>query len=467
MKRKTAWLAVLLFAALMAALLSGCGSPRYTVTFDLNGGELLSGELTQKVKAGESAELPEVQNGDKVLTWEGDPTNITADTTVTANWQSWFTVSFDLNGGELVSGELEQRVLEGEDAQPPEAVYGRRELTWDGDWRGVTGDTTVTAQWTKVAMDTVDLAEYVQDRTVTVNVRLINGGESAGSGFFIDSDGTLVTNFHVIELGSSMTVETAGGAIYPVKEILGFSNLYDLAVLRLDLRDCPYLEFSDKEARTGEHVYAVGSALGTLKGSFTAGIVSSTKRTYGMIECLQMDTPISPGNSGGPLVNVYGEVVGINVASFTSGESLNLAIKPSTLDKLDLERHMSVKDFEVWYRQESSRSWSPIDSEGYACYSLVHTYQEVTGANCLATTDENDNVVSESYIDEYPGYIYTYDSKEYDAYTEYLQSVGFEYDSSKEFSDGISYYYYNEKEGILLDLFIFSDHSRIWVMPLI
>lgn len=86
-----------------------------------------------------------------------------------------YTVTFDLNGGELVSGETEQTVEEGSAAQAPEVVNGRLELSWDKDFSNITEDTVVTAQWNKVPMDTVELAEYVQDRTVTVNVTTITG----------------------------------------------------------------------------------------------------------------------------------------------------------------------------------------------------------------------------------------------------------------------------------------------------
>ena len=383
-----------------------------------------------------------------------------------------YTVTFDLNGGELESGALIQTVKEGENAQPPKASYGRRELSWDGDWENVTSDRTITAQWKKVAMDSADLAEYVQDRTVTVNVKCITGSESTGSGFFIDADGTIVTNFHVIDLAESISVETPSGSSYPVSAIVDFSNVYDLAVLKIDVSDQPYLEFADADVRTGEQVYAIGSALGVLTGSFTAGIVSSTKRTYGMIDCIQMDAAISPGNSGGPLVNAYGEVVGINTASYTSGENLNLAIKVSTLEKLAMDKNWTVKDFKEWYEQESNRSWSPTyikndNTTGYV-YSLVNNYQTVTGRSCNFSHDNGqDGKKVNGYVDMYDYYGYDYNASEYDQYVAYLKSVGFEYQDSESESGwvGTSYYYYNEKDSIMLDLFVLNDFSEIWIWP--
>ena len=382
-----------------------------------------------------------------------------------------YTVTFDLNGGELVSGELTQTVTEGESAVCPEAVNGRLALAWDKSAENITADTVITAQWSKVVMDTADLAEYVQDRTVTVNVKTITGGSGTGSGFFVDSEGTIVTNFHVIDMAEEISVEVNSGAVYQVEKVVDFSNVYDLAILKVDVTNHPYLEFCDEPVRTGEQVYAVGSALGTLTGTFTAGIVSSTKRTYGLIECIQMDAAISRGNSGGPLVNVYGEVVGINTAKYTNGENLNLAIKPSTLGTLLQDKNWSVKEFKEWYELESSRSWSPYytkkdGSTGYV-YSLVRNYQTVTGANCLRSRKNGVDSFVEGYRDMYDFYVYDYSADQFDEYTAYLKSVGFEFQDTERQSDwvGTSYYYYCEKDGILLDLFVYDDQSRIRIEP--
>jgi len=430
MRKKGAWISLLLVFALAVGLLSGCGA-----------------------SSKEPEPTPEP-------TAEPIPT---------------YVVNFDLNGGELVSGELEQTVEEGKNAVPPKASNGRMELSWEGSWENVDSDRTVTARWTKVPMDTADLAEYLEDRTVTVNVRTITGGEGAGSGFFISDDGLIVTNFHVIDMASTINVETVSGASYSVRQVVDFSDVYDLAILKIDVSNQPYLEFSDTDVRTGEQVYAMGSALGTLAGTFTAGIVSSTKRSYGKIDCIQIDAAINPGNSGGPLVNTYGEVVGINVAKYVNGEGLNLAIKTSTLQKLERDKNWTVNEFKEWYETESSRSWSPwyVDSNGqHWRYSLVKTYQEVTGATCLYScyeyvnsSGENDVDVQDGYLYDNDFFVYDYSSAEYDSYVAYLKSVGFEYDESETFNNGISYYYNNDKDSILIDLFVLNDFSQIWIYP--
>ena len=374
-----------------------------------------------------------------------------------------YTVVFDLNGGELVSGETTQSVKEGESATAPVAQLEGSQLSWDQDFSNVTQDMTVTAQWTRLEMNSTDLAAYVQERTVTVNVETVNGYQSAGSGFFIDDQGTIVTNYHVIDQGASMSVQAEDGGSYDVKQVIDFNPVYDLAILKIDITDNPYLSFSAEEVHTGEKVYAVGSALGTLTGSFTEGTVSSTSRTVGMIDCIQMDAAISEGNSGGPLVNSYGDVVGINTFSYADGENLNLAIKPAMLDHLSRDKNYSVNDFREWYITESSRSFSPYDGDNFY-YSLVNTYQTVTGSPCLFSYDEYGDI-GEGYYDCCVCYVYNYSSSEYDEYVSYLKERGFVFEDSETFNDGVSYYYVNEKDGILMDLFITSDNLNLMIWP--
>ena len=374
-----------------------------------------------------------------------------------------YTVVFDLNGGELVSGETTQSVKEGESAVAPVAQLEGSELSWDQDFSKVTQDMTITAQWTRLEMNSTDLAAYVQERTVTVNVETINGYQSAGSGFFIDDQGTIVTNYHVIDQGASMSVQAEDGGSYDVKEVVDFNPVYDLAILKIDITGNPYLSFSETDVRTGEKVYAVGSALGTLTGSFTEGTVSSTSRTVGMIDCIQMDAAISEGNSGGPLVNSYGDVVGINTFSYADGENLNLAIKPSMLDRLSRDKNYSVNDFREWYITESSRSFSPYDGNDFY-YSLVNTYQTVTGAPCLFSYDEYGNI-GNGYYDCCVCYVYDYATSQYDTYVSYLKERGFIFEDSETFNDGVSYYYVNEKDGVLIDLFVTSDNLNLMIWP--
>ena len=318
-------------------------------------------------------------------------------------------------------------------------------------------ETTEETEPKRKEYTTVELAEYVSSRTVTVNA-----DNSIGSGFFISSDGVVVTNYHVIEGAEKITVDIFNGATYTVSTIIDFSKVYDLALLKLDVDDMPYLELCT-EVNTGEAVYAVGSTLGELEGSFTSGTVSSAKRMHGKIECIQMDASIASGNSGGPLVNVYGEVVGVNAFSYTRGQNANLAIKIAMLDHLDQERNLSLSGYREWYNKETSRSYSPFDDDLNYYYSTVNTYTTVTGQSCLYSLTEDLEQVS-GYVDMCLWYGYAYSASEMDAYTAYLNDIGFEYDTS--LSGENKYFYYSEIDDIYIYCEVLMQDEIVEVMPM-
>lgn len=323
----------------------------------------------------------------------------------------------------------------------------------------------------RVEMSTPDLAEYVQARTVTISVELADG-TSTGSGFFIDDQGTVVTSYHVIDAAQSIAVEVSDGGKYQVNEIVDFSEIHDLAVIKLDISGNDYLEMAEEPVRTGESVYAVGSSLGFLNGTFSDGMVSSSSRKVGIINCVQTTAAISDGNSGGPLVNVYGEVVGINAFSYEAGENLNLAVAISELDELSMDKNYSINQFREWYKKEIDRSYYFYSYSDETFYpSKVNTYQHVTGRTCeFSAWDwnflEGDySYVVDGYDDEYGIFLYEYDVSEFDAYTEYLSSVGFVFLESEDFTEGTSYYYENEFSGCLMDIFILNGNEVIIIEP--
>lgn len=321
-------------------------------------------------------------------------------------------------------------------------------------------------------MSLPDLAEYVQARTVTISVETTDGGESTGSGFFIDGDGTLVTSYHVIDAANSISVEIQDGAKYAVEEIVDFSELYDVAVLKLDVSGNDYLKMCEKEIRTGEAAYAVGSSLGFLNGTFSDGIISNTSRKVGMIQCVQTTAAISSGNSGGPLVNAYGEVIGINAFSYQGGENLNLAVKMDALDKLTMDKNWGISQYREWYKKEINRSYKVWNYTDKAFeLSKVNTYQHVTGQTCFGSDydwdflDGDFETIVDGYHDDYGVFFYEYDVSEFDAYTEYLNSIGFTYQESKDYSEGISYFYENEFTGHCVDIFVMDGDQYIIIEP--
>lgn len=167
---------------------------------------------------------------------------------------------------------------------------------------------------------------------------------SLGSGFYIDDAGTVVTNYHVIEGCSSISVRTHDGGIYSVTSILGYDEQLDIALLSTSKRESKPVEFATEDVSTGETVYALGSSLG-LTGTFSEGLVSTATREIDGLSYIQISAPISSGNSGGPLVNDKGQVIGITSAGFIEGQNLNLAIPVTMVEKISTAKPLSVEEF--------------------------------------------------------------------------------------------------------------------------
>jgi serine protease Do len=151
---------------------------------------------------------------------------------------------------------------------------------------------------------------------------------AAGSGFVISADGYIVTNNHVVENASKVTVTFNNGDQKSAK-VIGTDERTDLAVVKVDgATDLPFVKFATDEARVGDWVVAVGNPFG-LGGTVTAGIVSARGRdvpgsNYG--DFLQIDAAVNMGNSGGPTFNLKGEVIGVNTEIFSpNGGNVGIA----------------------------------------------------------------------------------------------------------------------------------------------
>ena len=158
-----------------------------------------------------------------------------------------------------------------------------------------------------------------------------NGGHQVvtgqGSGFFITADGYAVTNNHVVQNAENVQVATDDGKTYTAK-VIGTDSRTDLALVKVDGKDFPYVKLSDSAPRVGDWVLAVGNPFG-LGGTVTAGIVSARGRDIGAgpyDDFIQIDAPVNKGNSGGPSFDVDGNVIGVNTAIFSpSGGSVGIA----------------------------------------------------------------------------------------------------------------------------------------------
>ena len=158
----------------------------------------------------------------------------------------------------------------------------------------------------------------------------VSGGAAAGSGFVVSSDGYIVTNYHVIEGAHTIKVTFYDGSEYNAT-LVGGEESNDVAVLKIDAKGLtPVIIGDSDDLHVGQTVTAIGNPLGELTFSQTHGIVSAKDRTVTLsggirINMIQTDCTINSGNSGGPLFNLYGEVIGITSAKYSNNGSYSEA----------------------------------------------------------------------------------------------------------------------------------------------
>ena len=156
-------------------------------------------------------------------------------------------------------------------------------------------------------------------------------GTSAGSGFIISEDGYVVTNHHVIDDAKTIKVTTYGEEEYTA-QLVGSDSANDVALLKIDATGLPEAKMgSSDDLIVGDQVVAIGNALGELTATLTVGYISGKDRTITtdgtVINMLQTDAAINSGNSGGPLFNMKGEVVGITTAKYSGTSGSGAAIE--------------------------------------------------------------------------------------------------------------------------------------------
>ena len=221
-------------------------------------------------------------------------------------------------------------------------ITGSTEASTDtssGKHFSVSDAATLPDSGSKLALSTTEIASKVGPATVSILAELsygnINGtaqtAEASGSGFIVSADGYIVTNNHVVEGATAVQVIVAGETDPIDAVVVGTDATTDIAVLKIDRTGLPYVTLGDSDSlQVGELAVAIGNPFGELAGSVTVGVISALDReisinnsTYNL---LQTDASINSGNSGGPLVNSYGEVIGITNAKVSEGEGIGFAI---------------------------------------------------------------------------------------------------------------------------------------------
>jgi serine protease Do len=197
-------------------------------------------------------------------------------------------------------------------------------------------------------LSTQELVEKVGPAVVSIVTETVSSNwfwqavpeTGAGTGIIISSDGYIVTNNHVVDGAQKVTVTLSDGKTFEATKVYSDSQT-DLAVVQINASDLPYLRFLDsslEQLSVLDPVVAVGNALALEGGpTWTAGVVSNLGRSIeedtGVVlnDLIQTDAAINSGNSGGPLVNMAGQVVGINTAIASSAENIGFAISTDTI----------------------------------------------------------------------------------------------------------------------------------------
>jgi S1-C subfamily serine protease len=189
-----------------------------------------------------------------------------------------------------------------------------------------TGGAIAASPTPPVNFDSARIANDVLPGVVFIAGHSADARQSQGSGFLVSADGTLITSLHVVSGMSAVGVQLADGERYDAVQVLAVDPRRDLVILKIPGFGLPHAVLGDSnDVAIGEGVLAIGSPLG-LSSTVTSGIISSIREHPAGFQVLQTDAAANPGNSGGPLVNAKGEVIGVIGFKLAGAENLNFAM---------------------------------------------------------------------------------------------------------------------------------------------
>jgi hypothetical protein len=183
-------------------------------------------------------------------------------------------------------------------------------------------------------LTTAQIADRATPSVVIVENFNEDGEKSGqGSGYVFSSDGIVITNYHVIRGAKSLSVRIPGQEPYRIDSVVGYEIDHDVAALQLTGSSLPaLLTETVEEPNVGDRVVAIGAPLG-LESTVSEGIVSAL-RNAGTMHIIQTTASISPGSSGGPLLNEYGKVIGLTTSTVRDGQSLNFVVSAKHISEL-------------------------------------------------------------------------------------------------------------------------------------
>lgn len=250
-----------------------------------------------------------------------------------------------------------------------------------------------------------------------------------GTGFVISSDGKIATNYHVIDGAYSADI-TINGIKYPIVSALAYDAKIDLAVLKINASGLTPATICKLPVSVGSIVYAIGSSRG-MTNTYSQGIITYSDRVVDGVSHVQHDASITHGNSGGPLINVYGEVIGINSWMISESQNLNFAVFVGELDKLVYGTALTMAQFYELHRTANDvlTEWL---LENYNSYGEWHVDYEIEGEDFVYSvaydTEDDYNFVDGSWLSDDGMELYV---------CVYLDGIDGVYDYYAYFSDGV------------------------------
>ena len=280
-------------------------------------------------------------------------------------------------------------------------AFGKTDSAVENPIQPLAGDDGLLDSYSKTVTRVVETVG-----AAVVNIRVQKGkrdgrreSESggSGSGFIITPDGYILTNSHVVHGAGKLEVSLADGRVF-VAEQIGDDPESDLAVIRINASQLPYAKLGNsKSVRAGQIAVAIGSPFG-FQHTVTAGVVSALgrsmrSRTGRLIEnVIQTDAALNPGNSGGPLVNSRGEVIGVNTAIILPAQGICFAIASNTAEFVA-----------AWLIKEGHirRSWIGVIGQNVQIHTRVVRFHHLpTTQGVLVTGLETDSPASRAGLRE-------------------------------------------------------------------
>lgn len=262
----------------------------------------------------------------------------------------------------------------------------------------------------------------------------------SGSGFFIDSDGEAVTNFHVIEEAYYAKIKTVDGDVYDVAEVVGYDKSKDLAIIKVSGKSFPFLELADsEEIKNGQKIFCVGSPLG-LENSISEGVVSNALRTINGQTYVQITAPISSGSSGGAVLDTNCRVIGVSSAGIEEGQNINLAIPSNFIGEITRDKNISLYDMQtagLYQSAQAGQTFFYPDNKSIPDYGFITGYEEIQNSY-----DDTDKVMMRTY---------NFSNSAVIRYVQTIQSIG--YKVTRQQSTGFTTNMYFEYGGNVLAVY--------------